>query len=62
MTGYCDPPAGITLREGQNFNPYFPGGAIGMAQVSIKVQKNKRGMKKKYESVIANLIVNLDRR
>jgi hypothetical protein len=19
------------LREGQNFNPYFPGGAIGMA-------------------------------
>ncbi|XP_014206161.1 cytochrome c1, heme protein, mitochondrial [Copidosoma floridanum] len=31
LTGYCDPPAGITLREGQNFNPYFPGGAIGMA-------------------------------
>merc|ERR1712107_455754 len=25
-----DPPAGIELREGQNFNPYFPGGAIGM--------------------------------
>ncbi|KAL7306958.1 cytochrome c1, heme protein, mitochondrial [Trichogramma pretiosum] len=33
LTGYCDPPAGIVLREGQNFNPYFPGGAIGMAQV-----------------------------
>ncbi|XP_051176210.1 cytochrome c1, heme protein, mitochondrial [Leptopilina boulardi] len=33
LTGYCDPPAGITLREGQNFNPYFPGGAIGMGQV-----------------------------
>lgn len=32
LTGYCDPPAGITLREGQYYNPYFPGGAIGMAQ------------------------------
>jgi len=34
LTGYCDAPAGITLREGQYFNPYFPGGATGMAQVS----------------------------
>ncbi|XP_058807610.1 cytochrome c1, heme protein, mitochondrial [Phymastichus coffea] len=33
LTGYCDAPAGVTLREGQNFNPYFPGGAIGMGQV-----------------------------
>ncbi|XP_018053309.1 PREDICTED: cytochrome c1, heme protein, mitochondrial [Atta colombica] len=32
LTGYCDAPAGITLRDGQYFNPYFPGGAIGMAQ------------------------------
>jgi len=32
LTGYVDPPAGIVLREGQYFNPYFPGGAIGMAQ------------------------------
>ncbi|XP_076381632.1 cytochrome c1 isoform X2 [Megalopta genalis] len=32
LTGYCDPPAGVTLREGQYFNPYFPGGALGMAQ------------------------------
>jgi len=31
LNGYCDPPAGIDLREGQYFNPYFPGGAIGMA-------------------------------
>ena len=30
LNGYCDPPAGVELREGQNFNPYFPGGAIGM--------------------------------
>lgn len=32
LTGYCDPPAGVNLREGQYYNPYFPGGAIGMAQ------------------------------
>merc|ERR1712096_351219 len=30
LNGYTDPPEGIELREGQNFNPYFPGGAIGM--------------------------------
>jgi len=33
LTGYVDAPAGVTLQDGQNFNPYFPGGAIGMAQV-----------------------------
>ncbi|XP_015587650.1 cytochrome c1, heme protein, mitochondrial [Cephus cinctus] len=33
LTGYCDPPAGVPIRDGQYFNPYFPGGAIGMAQV-----------------------------
>lgn len=33
LTGFCDPPAGMPLREGQYFNPYFPGGAIGMAPV-----------------------------
>lgn len=32
LTGYCDPPAGINLRDGQYYNPYFSGGAIGMAQ------------------------------
>ena len=31
LTGYCDPPAGVEVREGLNYNPYFPGGAIGMA-------------------------------
>eukprot|EP00475_Leptophrys_vorax_P008151 TRINITY_DN1523_c0_g1_i1.p1 TRINITY_DN1523_c0_g1~~TRINITY_DN1523_c0_g1_i1.p1 ORF type:complete len:274 (-),score=70.44 TRINITY_DN1523_c0_g1_i1:123-944(-) len=30
LTGYKDPPAGIKLREGLYYNPYFPGGAIGM--------------------------------
>jgi len=32
LTGYCDAPAGVELSEGQYYNPYFPGGAIGMAQ------------------------------
>ena len=32
LTGYCDPPAGVELEDGQHYNPYFPGGAIGMAQ------------------------------
>merc|ERR1711974_525896 len=30
QTSASSPLAGIELREGQNFNPYFPGGAIGM--------------------------------
>jgi len=33
LTGYIDPPAGVEIREGMNYNPYFPGGAIGMARV-----------------------------
>lgn len=32
LTGYTDPPAGVKLMEGQHYNAYFPGGAIGMAQ------------------------------
>ncbi|KNE63744.1 hypothetical protein AMAG_08830 [Allomyces macrogynus ATCC 38327] len=32
LMGYCDPPAGVEIREGLNYNPYFPGGAIGMAR------------------------------
>ncbi|XP_015363323.1 PREDICTED: cytochrome c1, heme protein, mitochondrial-like [Diuraphis noxia] len=32
LTGYMDPPAGVSLAENQHYNPYFPGGAIGMAQ------------------------------
>lgn len=31
LTGYCDPPAGVSMREGLYFNPYFVGQAIGMA-------------------------------
>jgi len=30
LTGYKDAPAGINLRPGLLFNPYFPGGAIAM--------------------------------
>jgi ubiquinol-cytochrome c reductase cytochrome c1 subunit len=33
LTGYVDPPAGVQLAEGMNFNPYFPGGGIAMARV-----------------------------
>ncbi|KAL0580595.1 cytochrome c1 [Marasmius crinis-equi] len=33
LTGYMDPPAGVEVREGMNYNPYFPGGAISMARV-----------------------------
>jgi len=34
LTGYVDPPAGVTLADGMHFNPYFASGsgAIGMAQ------------------------------
>jgi ubiquinol-cytochrome c reductase cytochrome c1 subunit len=31
LTGYRDAPAGVELREGLYYNPYFPGGVIGMA-------------------------------
>ncbi|XP_076601456.1 cytochrome c1, heme protein, mitochondrial [Chaetodon auriga] len=31
LTGYCEPPAGVTVREGLYYNPYFAGQAIGMA-------------------------------
>jgi ubiquinol-cytochrome c reductase cytochrome c1 subunit len=32
LTGYCEPPAGVTVRPGMYYNPYFPGSAIGMPQ------------------------------
>lgn len=35
LTGYCEPPAGFALREGQYYNPYFSGGAIAMGQVIL---------------------------
>jgi len=33
LLGYRDPPAGITVREGLHYNPYFPGGAIAMPKM-----------------------------
>jgi ubiquinol-cytochrome c reductase cytochrome c1 subunit len=30
LTGYMDPPAGKLVMEGRHYNPYFPGGVIGM--------------------------------
>lgn len=44
LTGYTDPPAGVVLRDGQYYNPYFPGGAIGMAQSIF----NEVNMEKKH--------------
>jgi len=32
LTNYHDPPEGVTLSEGQAYNPYFQGGVLGMAQ------------------------------
>uniref|UniRef100_A0A194AM94 Cytochrome c domain-containing protein n=1 Tax=Pinctada fucata TaxID=50426 RepID=A0A194AM94_PINFU len=32
LTGYRDPPAGVTLMEGVHYNPYYEGGLIAMAQ------------------------------
>ncbi|KAI7986554.1 hypothetical protein LOK49_LG14G01000 [Camellia lanceoleosa] len=35
LTGYHDPPAGVSIREGLHYNPYFPGGAIAMPKMLI---------------------------
>jgi ubiquinol-cytochrome c reductase cytochrome c1 subunit len=32
LTGYRDAPEGVTIAEGQYYNPYFPGSKIGMAK------------------------------
>lgn len=32
LMGYCEPPGGVEIRDGLHYNPYFPGGAIGMAR------------------------------
>lgn len=33
LLGYCDAPAGVEVQDGLYFNPYFPGGQLGMARV-----------------------------
>lgn len=36
LSFFCqEPPAGVSVREGLHYNPYFPGGAIAMAQALI---------------------------
>jgi len=35
LTGWMEPPAGVSLTDQQYFNAYFPGNVIGMAQVNI---------------------------
>lgn len=35
LTGYRDPPAGVSVREGLHYNPYFPGGAIAMPKMLV---------------------------
>lgn len=45
LTGYPDePPPGVHLLEGLNYNPYFPGGAIAMARVLFDGKKNRIGV------------------
>eukprot|EP00873_Tetraselmis_striata_P042607 jgi/Tetstr1/462871/TSEL_007820.t1 len=33
LLGYRDPPAGVSVRQGLYYNPYFPGGAIAMPKM-----------------------------
>jgi ubiquinol-cytochrome c reductase cytochrome c1 subunit len=35
LLGYREPPAGIEIREGLHYNPYFPGGAIAMPKMLV---------------------------
>eukprot|EP01025_Chloroclados_australasicus_P038516 TRINITY_DN3970_c0_g1_i1.p1 TRINITY_DN3970_c0_g1~~TRINITY_DN3970_c0_g1_i1.p1 ORF type:complete len:303 (-),score=38.79 TRINITY_DN3970_c0_g1_i1:191-1099(-) len=35
LLGYKDPPAGINIREGLYYNPYFAGGAIAMPKMLV---------------------------
>merc|ERR1712070_541767 len=35
LIGYRDPPAGIEVRDGLYYNPYFPGGAIAMPKMLV---------------------------
>ncbi|CAL5218558.1 g249 [Coccomyxa viridis] len=35
LLGYHEPPAGVSVREGLHYNPYFPGGAIAMPKMLV---------------------------
>lgn len=36
LTGYREPPTGVTLRAGLYYNPYFAGGAIAMPEPLVE--------------------------
>lgn len=36
LTGFMEPPAGVTLTETQHFNPYFLGTALSMTEVLLQ--------------------------
>lgn len=38
LTGYREAPAGVSLRPGLHYNPYFPDGAIGMGPPLVEGQ------------------------
>lgn len=51
LTGYPDePPPGVHMLEGLNYNPYFPGGAIAMARVLFD-GKTGSGMKADFQDL-----------
>ncbi|KAH7880237.1 cytochrome C1 family-domain-containing protein [Lentinula edodes] len=33
LTGYVDPPAGVEVHDGMNYDPYFPGSALSMTRI-----------------------------
>uniref|UniRef100_A0A7S3VM99 Cytochrome c domain-containing protein n=2 Tax=Dunaliella tertiolecta TaxID=3047 RepID=A0A7S3VM99_DUNTE len=35
LTGYREPPAGVNVRTGLYYNPYFPGGSIAMPKMLV---------------------------
>ncbi|XP_012059458.1 PREDICTED: cytochrome c1, heme protein, mitochondrial-like [Atta cephalotes] len=40
LTGWTEPPAGVSLTDQQYFNTYFPGNIIGMEQLSSSVTEH----------------------
>eukprot|EP00246_Nothoceros_aenigmaticus_P016748 TRINITY_DN7806_c0_g1_i2.p1 TRINITY_DN7806_c0_g1~~TRINITY_DN7806_c0_g1_i2.p1 ORF type:complete len:329 (+),score=49.74 TRINITY_DN7806_c0_g1_i2:42-989(+) len=57
LTGYRDPPAGVSIREGLHYNPYFPGGAIAMPKMLTNGGVEYDDGTKPYESQLAKDVV-----
>ena len=62
LTGYVDPPAGVHVPEGMNYNPYFPGGGIAMARVLYDglVEYDDSELPASSESPAAHLDISLE--